>query len=89
MLEQFILVSSLYQLKSLFEPQSIAVIGASRRPEAVGYAVLNNLIRAGFSGKIYPVNPKADCILDYPCFASVLNIPVSVDAAVLMVLSSP
>ncbi|MEI8344871.1 MAG: CoA-binding protein, partial [Candidatus Omnitrophota bacterium] len=49
-------------LMPLFEPKSVAVIGASRNKETVGYAILNNLIRAGFKGPIYPVNPKADSL---------------------------
>ncbi len=72
-------------LKSLFEPQSIAVIGASRRPEAVGYAVLHNLVAGGYTGKIYPVNPKADRILDLTCYSSLQDIPGVVDLAVLIV----
>jgi acyl-CoA synthetase (NDP forming) len=47
----------------LFRPRNIAVIGASREPGKVGYAVLKNIIDSGFQGKIYPVNPKAEEIL--------------------------
>ncbi len=72
-------------LKSLFEPKSIAVIGASRRPEAVGYAILNNLIAGGFKGKIFPVNPKADEICGVRCFHSLKEIPETIDLALIIV----
>ena len=41
----------------LFHPGSVAVVGASRKPEKVGYGVFANLVQAGFQGKIYGVNP--------------------------------
>ena len=50
------------RLDYLFKPRSIAVIGASRNEKSVGYAILHNLIAGGFTGSIYPVNPKA-CLL--------------------------
>ena len=45
-------------LETFFSPQSVAVIGASRDPDKLGYAVLNNIIQAGFKGSLYPINPK-------------------------------
>jgi acetyl coenzyme A synthetase (ADP forming)-like protein len=75
-------------LNALFEPKSVAVIGASRRPEAVGYAVLNNLLTGNFRGKIYPVNPKAEEILGLRCYAAIEDIPGNVDMAILMVHST-
>lgn len=80
--------ASAKNLKPLFEPETIAVIGASRKKEAVGHAVLSNLLSAGFKGKIYPVNPNADKIEDIPCYPSVSEIPVSVDLAVIIVPSA-
>lgn len=72
-------------LRMLFEPKSIAVIGASRRPEAVGYAILNNLVAGGFKGKIFPVNPKTDEICGVSCFSSLKGIPETVDLALIIV----
>ncbi|HNX68550.1 MAG TPA: acetate--CoA ligase family protein [Candidatus Omnitrophota bacterium] len=72
-------------LKALFEPQSIAVIGASRRVEAVGYAILKNLIGTGYKGKIYPVNPKADEILGVKCYPTVADIPEAIDHAIFII----
>jgi acetyltransferase len=74
-------------LASLFEPRSIAVVGASRRPEAVGHAVLKNLITAGFTGPVYPVNPKATEIEGLACYPSLSLIPHSIDLAILIVPS--
>ncbi len=45
-------------IKYLFEPRSIAVIGASHKPDKIGYKILNNIVSGGFKGKIYPVNPQ-------------------------------
>lgn len=75
-------------VRTLFEPKSIAVIGASTRKEAVGYAILHNLIQGGYQGKIFPVNPKAPSIENIPCFVSVTAIPEAVDLAVIIVQSA-
>ncbi len=47
-------------LKSLFNPESVAVIGASRTPGKVGHEIVGNMLNAGFEGKILPVNPFVD-----------------------------
>jgi acetyltransferase len=72
-------------LSALFEPRSIAVIGASADPNKVGYAVLNNLIRFGYSGGIYPVNPSRGKILDRQACAKVADLPEPVDLAVIVI----
>ena len=69
------------QMKKLFEPRSIAIIGASTNPNKVGYKILNNIISAGYVGKIYPINPKADQILGQKAFSSLKDIPGEVDMA--------
>ena len=50
-------------LSFFFNPESVAVIGASTSPEKLGHAVLRNMIDCGYQGKLYPINPKADEIL--------------------------
>ncbi len=72
-------------LDGLFRPRSVAVVGASRRPGSIGRQVVANLIRGGFEGPVYPVNPKAEVVLSVPSFASVRAIPGKVDLAVLVV----
>ena len=74
-------------LNAFFTPRSVAVIGASRDPEKLGYSVLANLKEGGFPGSIYPVNPKADEILDLTAYASVLDIPDPVDLAIIVIPS--
>ena len=72
-------------LESFFEPRSVAIVGASRDPEKLGYAVLANLKEGGYSGDLYPVNPKADEILDLKAYPSVLDIPGPVELAVIVI----
>ena len=50
-------------IKHLFEPRSIAVIGASTNPSKIGYKVIDNIIASKYTGKIYPVNPRGGEIL--------------------------
>jgi len=72
-------------LNALLRPKSVAVIGASTTPGKIGYTVLNNLIKDGYTGAIYPVNPQAAEILGHKCYPSVMDIPDPVDAAVITV----
>ncbi|MBU4331377.1 MAG: acetate--CoA ligase family protein [Acidobacteria bacterium] len=72
-------------LDSIFNPRSIAVIGASRQQGSVGFSLLANLIDSRFQGIVYPVNPKADGILGIKCHKNVLDIPDPVDMAVVIV----
>ncbi len=73
------------QLVYFFRPSSVAVIGASRDPEKLGYAVLANLKNGGFSGALYPINPKADEILGLRAYPTVLDVPGPVDLAVVVI----
>lgn len=74
-------------LDNFFEPDSVAVIGASRDPEKLGYAILNNLQEGGFEGRLYPVNPKAEEISGLKAYGSVLDIPDPVGLGVIVVPS--
>ncbi|HET6459423.1 MAG TPA: acetate--CoA ligase family protein [Syntrophales bacterium] len=73
------------QLNAIFKPESVAVIGASPSPGKLGYDVLYNLIHAGFTGQIYPVNPKADQILSRPAFKQIGDISPPPDLAVVII----
>jgi acetyltransferase len=73
------------QLDSIFSPQSVAVVGASTEPNALGRQILENLVNYRFRGKLYPVNPKAREILGLRCFPSVEEIPDKIDLAVVVV----
>ncbi|MGC8663902.1 MAG: acetate--CoA ligase alpha subunit [Thermoplasmata archaeon] len=75
-------------LDSMFKPKSIAIIGASRDPHSIGFSVVKNLIDSKYQGKIFPVNPKADEILDIKCYHSILDVPEDVDLGVITVPAS-
>lgn len=70
-------------LEKIFDPTSIAVIGASNRPKSVGYIVFNNLICSDYGGVVFPVNPKHESVQGIQAFGSVLSLPRTVDLAVL------
>ncbi|MGD9001068.1 MAG: acetate--CoA ligase family protein [Anaerolineae bacterium] len=72
-------------LDNFFQPDSVAVIGASRDSEKLGFAVLNNLIEGGFQGHLYPINPKADEILGLQVYASVMEVPDPIDLAIIVI----
>lgn len=65
-------------LQPLFEPASVAILGASSRP-SVGGDMIETLKRFGFKGAIYPVNPKYDTLLDLPCYPSLTDLPAAPD----------
>jgi len=73
------------KLEPLFCPRAIAVVGASRTPGSVGNAIMTNLVAGGYTGVIYPVNPKAKSILGNRCVPSVAAIDEQIDLAVLVV----
>ncbi len=74
-------------LQVFFAPRSVAVVGASTRADSVGRAVFANILLHGYTGVVYPVNPKATSILAVRTFPSVLEIPEEVDLAVIVVPS--
>lgn len=71
-------------LKAFFNPESIALIGASRTPGKIGYSILENL-KGSFQGKIYPISPAANEILDLKCYSSVLDIKEPIELAIIAV----
>ena len=72
-----------HKLSKLFEPQSIAVVGASEREGSLGRAVWQRLRTHAFAGRSYPVNPKHKRIFDEPCFARLTDLPERVDLALI------
>ena len=73
-----------HYLAALFEPRSVALVGASAGPGKVGALVLENLLAGGFQGKLYAVNPRHESVRGVPCFASVGKLPEAVDLAVIV-----
>ena len=72
-------------LDKFFNPQSVAVVGASRHEGKVGYEVLSNLIRGGYTGRIFPVNPKAEALEGLKCYADLVSIGQTPDLAIVIV----
>jgi len=72
-------------LESLFDPQAVAVVGASANPVKLGHSVLDNLTKYGYQGQIYPINPKEKEILGHTCYQRVIDVPGPVDLAVIVV----
>ncbi|MDR3237892.1 MAG: acetate--CoA ligase family protein [Spirochaetia bacterium] len=73
------------EIKRLFEPESVAVIGASTTPGKIGYSVVRNLRNGGYEGKVYPINPKADEIWGYKVYAGIGKVEGPVDLTVITV----
>jgi acetyl coenzyme A synthetase (ADP forming)-like protein len=71
--------------RNLLYPESIAVVGASSNPHKVGYAILKNILDGGFEEPVYPINPKANSILDTKCYPSLLDVPGNIESAVIVV----
>lgn len=69
----------------LFNPQNIALIGATNTKGKPGYAILKNLIDSKFKGKIFPINPKHSSILGKKCYPSLDSIKTSIDSAVIVI----
>ena len=72
-------------VRHLLEPQSVAIIGASREASSLGRRVLDALVAAGFRGPIYPVNTHADQIAGRRCYRTVRDLPPGVDLGVIAV----
>ncbi len=73
------------KLKWLFSPGSVAVIGASDSFDKLGYHVMKSLVKGGYRGAIYPVNPKAEKLWGISSYPSLKDIPGEVDLAVIVV----
>jgi acetyltransferase len=74
---------SVRNLQHLFAPASVALVGASERPGSVGATVMRNLPGGGFSGPVWPVNPKHKQVAGRDCYASVAELPQAPDLALI------
>ncbi len=72
-------------VRKLLNPKRVAVVGASRNPESVGGAVFRNMLKGGFSGVVFPVNPNAPSIAGVLCYPGVMDIPGNIDLGVIVV----
>jgi acetyltransferase len=71
-------------LKPFIAPESVAVIGASRKPGKGGYNVIENLLRLGYPGKIYPVNPRTEKILGLSSYSNLKKISLKPQLAIIV-----
>jgi len=72
-------------IRYLFEPCSIAVIGASQDPSKIGYMIVSNILSGGYQGKLYPVNPRGSEILGLPSYKKITEIEDSIDIGCIVV----
>jgi acyl-CoA synthetase (NDP forming) len=80
-------ISEFDAIKSAVDPRSIAIIGASESEKKFSGTFVPNLIKGGFKGEIYPINPKRTEIMGLKCYPSIKNVPGSVDLAIVAVPS--
>lgn len=76
---------SVKNLDNFFEPESVAIIGASNTAGKVGHTILRNFKGSDFDGDVYPVNPSHDDILGFRCYDSLKEVPENVDQAIVTV----
>lgn len=74
-----------FMLSKLFNPRSIAVIGASRDEKKIGHSILKNIMGAGFKGSLYPINPNADDIIGLKCYKAINSLPKKIDLAIFAI----
>jgi acetyltransferase len=80
--------SFIVSLDSFFQPQAVAVIGATTKTHKLGYVVLDNLVNGGYlrdDRKVFPINPHEDSILGLPAYPTVIEVPDSIDLAVIVI----
>lgn len=72
-------------LKNFFYPESICIVGASTKEKSIGYELLKTIKIYGYTGKIFPVNPKADEVLGYRCYHTIEDVHAPIDLAIIVV----
>ncbi|HVZ52492.1 MAG TPA: GNAT family N-acetyltransferase [Pseudolabrys sp.] len=74
---------SIRNLDKMFRPRSVAVIGATDKPQSVGHALMTNMLTAGFGGPVLPVNPRASAVHGIMAYNDVAALPIAPDLAVI------
>jgi acetate---CoA ligase (ADP-forming) len=75
-------------IRPILNPRSVALVGASRQPGTIGAAILANLKRCGFTGPVYPINPKAKEIDGLPAYPTLSDVGAPIDMALIAVPAS-
>jgi len=70
---------------NFFYPKSVCIVGASTKEKSIGYEIIKNIKSYGFKGNLYPINPKADTVLDYKCYHAIEDVSEKIDLAVIVV----
>ncbi len=78
-------VAATASIRTFFHPRRVAVIGASRERGTIGAEVFHNIVRDGFAGVVYPVNPKAEAVGAVRAYPSISDVPDEVDLAIVAV----
>jgi acetate---CoA ligase (ADP-forming) len=80
---------SIRKLDAFFNPQAVAIIGATKKIDKAGHVIFKNFatnkLRGVFKGELYPVNPNEDSILGFKCYSSIKEIPNEIDLIVIIV----
>lgn len=77
------------KLDSIFSPQSLAVVGASTTPGKVGHDIFVNILKGGYRGTLYPVNPSARSVSSVRAYPSVTDIPDDIDLTMIILPPGP
>ena len=75
----------MHYLEPLFNPESVAIVGASHHEGKIGHTVVKNIVESGYKGRIYPVNPKGGEILGLKVYKNIFEIEEKVDVAIIVV----
>ncbi len=75
------------KIKKLFDPESVAIIGASNIPGKWGFGITFNIVTGGYKGRIYPVNPSEKNVLGFRTFSSIEELPYGIDLAIITIPS--
>lgn len=76
---------SMYNLEKIFKPDSVAIVGASEKEGSIGRILMDNLVRGGYQGKLYPVNPHYESVRGLLSYDSLSDIGQTVDLAVIAI----
>ncbi len=86
--EERALTATINSLKHIIQPRSVAVIGASNRPGAIGQLVFQSIIQNKFSGVVYPVTTSSSAVMSVKSYYSITDIPGEIDLAIIVVPAS-
>ena len=79
----------MHRIDAIFSPESVAVVGASTTPGKVGHDIFANILRGGFNGTLYPVNPRTRSVLSVRAYPGLGEIPDEIDLAIIILPPKP